>query len=146
MPFGSRTLASICTVGLFFLIAARPMPTTSDGNAPTSTPDTVSFSDDVFPIIKRHCLPCHAEENYNPSELSLDSYATLMEGGRHGKVVIAGNASESTLIQKLHPDPPFGHQMPLQKRKKGEKPRSAPLEEVEIETIARWISQGARDN
>jgi hypothetical protein len=146
MHFGPRTIASVCTLGMFFFVAARPGSTTSDEGTPSSTSDTVSYHDDVFPIIKRHCLPCHAEENYNPSELSLDSYAALMEGGKHGDAVIAGNAPESTLIQKLHADPPFGRQMPLQKGKKGEKPKSVPLDEEEIATIERWISQGARDN
>ena len=110
-------------------------------------PDSVSFARDVFPIIKQHCLPCHAEDNYNPSELSLDSYKLLKEGGRHGKTVVPGNATESNLVLKLRPDPSFGDRMPLDMRKKkGKKATVAPLDEEEIRTIEAWIDQGAKNN
>ncbi|MGA9408419.1 MAG: hypothetical protein WBW71_14890, partial [Bacteroidota bacterium] len=38
----------------------------------------VSFSKDVFPIIKKHCLPCHASDSENPSELFMESFADIM--------------------------------------------------------------------
>jgi hypothetical protein len=109
--------------------------------------DTISFAEDVFPIIQKNCLPCHAEDNFNPSELSLDSYELLMEGGRHGDAVEPGNADESPLIQKLRDDPPFGDRMPLDlRKKKGKKSTAKPLSEEEIQCIATWIEQGAGDN
>jgi hypothetical protein len=109
--------------------------------------DTISFSEDVFPIIQKNCLPCHAEDNFNPSELSLDSYDLLMDGGRHGDAVVPEKPDESPLVQKLLPDPPFGDRMPLDMRKKrGKKPGVKPLTEEEIQCIATWIQQGARDN
>jgi hypothetical protein len=106
----------------------------------------ISFSADVFPIIKKNCLPCHAEENFNPSELSLDSYKLLMAGGKHGESVVPGRSSESNLVKKLLPEPPFGDRMPLDlKKKKGRKSTKA-IPEEEIQVIATWIDQGARDN
>ena len=147
MNIGPRVVSFACTIGLSLLVASSPWSTASSRSAPPATSDSVSFRNDVFPIIKQHCLPCHAEDNYNPSELALDSYAALMEGGRHGKAVIPGNVTESKLILKLHADPPFGDRMPLDMRKKkGKKPAVAPLDEEEIQTIATWITQGARDN
>jgi hypothetical protein len=104
----------------------------------------VSFKNDVTPILKKHCLPCHAEENFNPSELSLDSYDNLMAGGKHGTPVVAGKASESILVQKLGSDPPFGDRMPLIKKKNAGKPDR--LTEEEMETIEAWINQGGKDN
>jgi hypothetical protein len=104
----------------------------------------VSFKSDVMPVLKRHCLPCHAEENFNPSELSLDSYSNLMAGGKHGVPVEAGKASESILVQKLGSNPPFGDKMPLIRKKDAAHPDK--LTDQEIETITRWIDQGARDN
>ena len=113
----------------------------------TQRKDTISFAEDVFPIIQKNCLPCHAEDNFNPSELSLDTYELLMEGGRHGDAIVPGNADESPLIQKLRDDPPFGDRMPLDlRKKKGKKSTVKPLEEEEIQAIATWITQGARDN
>jgi len=113
----------------------------------TSRSDTISFSETVLPIFQKSCLPCHALENYNPSELSLDSHELLMEGGRHGDAVVPGEAEEGTLVLKLREEPPFGDRMPVDKRKnKGEKSTVKPLEEEEIQAIATWINQGARDN
>jgi len=104
----------------------------------------VSFKNDVTPVLKKHCLPCHAEENYNPSELSLDSYSNLMTGGKHGVPVVPGKASESILIQKLGSNPPFGDKMPLIRKKNAANPDK--LTDDEINTFKNWIDQGAKDN
>jgi len=106
----------------------------------------VSFGKQVFPIVKKNCLPCHAEDSFNPSELSMDSYDQLMSGGKHGVPVVPGKSKESILIQKLGPKPPFGDQMPLHKKKKGGEPPRKTLSMEEINIIAEWIDQGAKKN
>lgn len=106
----------------------------------------VSFKDDVFPIIRKHCLPCHAENQENPSELSLDTHALLMKGGRHGSAVEAGKAEESALVTKLEEKPPFGGRMPLNSRKKVKEGKAKWLTGEEVRTIATWVSEGAKDN
>jgi len=144
-----RVVVLVCTLALIITLGVKPGTIAQDaGQSPQSTPaDSVSFAQDVFPIIRRHCLPCHAEDNYNPSELSLDSYELLMEGGRHGKAVLPGDSERSKLILKLRANPPFGDRMPLDMRKKKtKKPTVAPLDEEEIQTIATWIDQGAKNN
>jgi hypothetical protein len=108
--------------------------------------DVVSFKNDVFPIIKEHCLPCHAEDNYNPSELSLDSYKDLISGGKHGNPVVAGKAKGSVLVQKLGEKPPFGDRMPLNSKKKIEEGKAKWLSKDEIEVKVNWVNQGAKDN
>jgi len=106
----------------------------------------VSFSREVFPVIKRNCLPCHAEAEFNPSELFLDSHELLMAGGKHGPAVVPGKPTESLLVQKLGEKPPFGDRMPLDpKRKKGQPSKKA-LSEDEVKMISRWIEQGGKDN
>lgn len=107
---------------------------------------SVSFKKDVFLIIKKQCLPCHAEENFNPSELSLDSYELLMAGGKHGSPVIAGKPKQSILIQKLSTTPPFGDPMPFDTKKKKGEPSKKKLSDEEIKLITDWIDQGAKDN
>jgi len=149
MDHVGRAVLLMCIFALIFVVGMEPItgPLRARPSRQTTAPDTVSFAQDVFPIFKRHCLPCHAEDNYNPSELSLDSYELLMEGGRHGDAVIPGNSKESKLVLKLLADPPFGDRMPLDMRKKkAKKPTVAPLHEDEIQTIATWISQGAKNN
>jgi hypothetical protein len=106
----------------------------------------ISFSKDVFPIITKNCMPCHAEDQFNPSELSLDSYELLMKGGKHGESIKPGSAEESIFIQKLLADPPFGDRMPFDPRKKRKKEPMKPLTEEEITVISDWVNQGAQDN
>jgi uncharacterized membrane protein len=106
----------------------------------------VSFKNDVFPIISKNCLPCHAEDNFNPSELSLDNYKLLMAGGKNGKSVIAGKSKESLMIKKLAEDPPFGDRMPLNTKKKIREGKATWLTEEEVKTISAWIDQGAKNN
>ena len=157
----NRRVESVTNIGwtiplLFLLIAmaapwyrseTRAVQDVGASTEETQRMDTVSFAEDVFPIIQKNCLPCHAEDNFNPSELSLDTYELLMDGGRHGDAVIPGNVDESPLIQKLRDDPPFGDRMPLDlRKKKGKKSTVKPLEEEEIQAIATWINQGARNN
>lgn len=107
---------------------------------------TVSFKKDVFPIIERRCLPCHAEENFNPSELSLDSYELMKTGGKHGEPWIPGKSSESILIQKLSEDPPFGDRMPLNTKKDIKARRAKWLSPEEVKVLSDWVDQGAKDN
>lgn len=94
-----------------------------------------SFSKDVFPLIKSNCLPCHLEENENPSGLALDDYERLMKGGNHGNTVVAGKAKESNLYLKLLPDPPFGKQMARNRKK---------LTDEEVKIVYDWIEAGAK--
>jgi hypothetical protein len=107
------------------------------------TTTVVSFSKDVSPIIKQYCLPCHAEDNYNPSELSLDTYDQLMAGGKHGIPVVRGKSEESIIVRKLSADPPFGKPMPLKKKRD---PEQKVLTSDELKVIADWINQGAKNN
>ncbi|HWP82155.1 MAG TPA: c-type cytochrome domain-containing protein [Bacteroidota bacterium] len=94
----------------------------------------LTFKSDVFPILKSYCLPCHLQENENPSGLSLDNYELLMKGGNHGNTVVPGKPKESNLYLKLLPNPPFGKQMARNKKK---------LTEEELKIIYQWIEQGA---
>lgn len=98
----------------------------------------VSFSKDVFPLLKNRCLPCHAADSENPSELYLETLGDLLKGGKHGKPVIPKKGDESILVQKLRPNPPFGDQMPLMTKKK--------LTDDEIEVLKKWIDQGVKKN
>lgn len=100
--------------------------------------DTLTFKKDILPIFKKYCLPCHTEDQMNPSELYLDSYKNLMNGGKHGSAVVIGKPDSSILIQKLFPKPPFGDPMPLK--------RKTPFPEDTLNILKLWIKQGAKEN
>ena len=142
-----RNLAAI--IGLFIQVLCSAGSAVSEGvsGGPSDSLNSdVSFKRDVMSIVRRQCLPCHAEDNLNPSELSLDSRKLLMEGGKHGVPVIPGNAEKSLLYQKLGPSPPFGKRMPLDPKKKKGMASTKSLTEEEIRVIREWIEQGAKDN
>ena len=98
----------------------------------------VSFKKDIFPVIKLNCLPCHTEDQMNPSELYLETYDDLMKGGKHGSPIIAGKADSSLIIKKLIAPPPFGDPMPLK--------RKTPLAADTVNILKKWIEQGAKNN
>lgn len=129
---------------LFLVIPALLLVLNTSGEA--GDKDAVSFKTDVFPLIEKYCLPCHAEENFNPSELSMDNYALLMAGGQKGSAIVKGKAKESLLIKKLGTEPPEGDRMPLNSKKKIKEGKAVWMEEAEVKIIATWIDQGAKDN
>jgi Planctomycete cytochrome C len=109
-----------------------------DQDKPKNQKEPISFSKDVYPILRKRCMPCHASDSDNPSNLFMDSYEDIMKGGKHGSPIIPGKGEESIIIKKLHPDPPFGKQMPTLSKTK--------LTETAIDTIQLWIDQGAKNN
>ncbi len=110
------------------------------------TPQKRSFKTDVMPIVKKYCLPCHAEDNYNPSELSLDSYQAIMEGGKHGVPVVPGNPDKSLLIQKVTGNASFGDRMPLARKLSSGEKQQKHLSAEELAILKDWIAQGAKEN
>ena len=98
----------------------------------------VSYKKEIVPIFKKYCLPCHTEDEMNPSQLYLESYSDLMNGGKHGTVVVPGQADSSNLIRKISATPPFGDPMPFRFK------RQFPADTLAI--LERWINQGAKNN
>ncbi len=120
---------------------APPSPTalpteTEAPPSPTDTPTSpaaasVSFSEDVQPILTSRCRRCHGGDGIEGG-LDLLSYAGVMAGSENGSVVIPGDSAASSLVQQIV---------------SGEMPRRAPkLPASEIETIATWVDEGALDN
>jgi hypothetical protein len=103
---------------------------------PASPQDSLTYNLDIAPIINTYCLPCHLADSENPSGLSLDDYASLMEGGEHGDIIIPGKPEESVLYLKLQEKPPFGKRMPRNRKE---------LRPEEIRKIRLWIEQGGKE-
>ena len=120
-----------------------------EGQAKKSTKKStgpLSFKKDVFPIIEKNCLPCHAEDNFNPSELSMDDYDKMKAGGKNGPIWVEGKSKESNIVMKLSEKPPFGDRMPLNSKKKIQDGKAVWLTAEEIKTVATWIDQGGKNN
>jgi hypothetical protein len=104
----------------------------------SKSPKEISYSKDVAPILEKFCATCHNEDEDHPSQLFMDTYESLMKGGKHGQAVKPGTAKESLLLQKMDAEPPFGKKMPPSKK-------LIPTDE-QVEVLRQWIDQGAKKN
>jgi len=115
------TIVSMLTLGCLFAAA---------GFAFGAEP--VDFQRDVAPILQRRCLSCHNNREHRGG-LSLQSAETVGKGGDSGQVIEPGDVASSYLLEALIPTDGKA-EMP-----KGE----VPLAASEIDTIRRWIADGA---
>lgn len=119
-------------------IGAEPLPDADFAFAPPAgaklqeapKAENVSYSQ-VQAIFNRSCVGCHG----NSGGLSLESYASLMAGGRRGAEVVPGDPNSSKLVQYI-----TGARSP--RMPKG----NAPLPDSEIKLISNWIAGGAKEN
>jgi len=92
---------------------------------------TVSFANDVLPIIESRCVNCHGGERTQEG-LDLKTHASLMAGSSNGSVVTPGNAANSLLVELI-----TNQKMP----KRGPK-----LTPPQVQLIMDWVNQGALNN
>lgn len=92
---------------------------------------TVSFANDVLPILQSRCVNCHGGERVEEG-LLLRSYAELMAGSNNGPVILPGDAAGSLLVELI-----TNQKMP----KRGPK-----LTPPQVQLITDWVNQGALDN
>jgi hypothetical protein len=108
--------------------------------APATKP-TVSFSEDVLPLLKWKCSGCHQPggAGYEKSGFDLTSYASLMKGTKFGPVVVPSDPRGSNLLVVLdwpeHLSP--GIRMPHEGKK---------LSSCDRDVIRKWIVEGAQNN
>lgn len=132
----SRTQIFLVLAGALILAGCRDLGMGPDGATtppgPPPTQGTLTFSTNILPILERYgCTSCHG----GSGGLFVGSVAQLLQGGNHGAAIVAGNGSESNVIKKLSPNPPFGARMP----------QGGPyLPDSTIQVIKSWIDQGAK--
>ena len=88
----------------------------------------------IQPIFTSRCLSCHNREK-RKGGLRLDTFSSLMRGGKNGPVVKAGDARGSDLLRRITLPPSDDDFMP-----KGKRP---PLSSDEIKLVELWIGSGA---
>jgi len=102
--------------------------------------ETVSFSQDVRPILDQNCLACHQEggEGFVASGFSMMSYEDLMHGTKFGPMILAGDSAGSNMLVLMEGRADPSISMPHGAMK--------PIAKADIETIRVWIDQGAKNN
>ena len=104
-----------------------------------NTEPTVSFSQDVKPVLDEHCLECHQVSGAGTlaSGFDMSTFEGLMKGTNFGPMVIAGDTEGSNLLVLIE-----GRADPSISMPHGQE--SIPKQD--IETIRSWIKQGAKNN
>ena len=141
---GSQATEAPTSAPTAVVVPATEAPTNPPTDSPTSAPateaptaassgqgSTVSFANDVLPLLESRCLSCHGGERTSEG-LSLKSYADLMTGSNNGPVVSAGDANNSLIVELV-----ATQKMP----KRGPK-----LTPDQVQLLTDWINQGAQDN
>ena len=93
----------------------------------------VDFSEQVRPLLRRHCERCHGEKNQEGDLRLSNRDDALGEADSGIPVIVPGHAAKSLLISRIM-DESAGDLMPLD----GE-----PLTQQEVDLLRRWINQGA---
>jgi uncharacterized membrane protein len=89
----------------------------------------------IQPIFAANCISCHGEDKHK-GNLRLDSYRTLMQGGKDGPVIQTGNIQGSDLFRRI--TLPASHDDFMPKGKQ-------PLNADQVKAIELWIGAGASD-
>ena len=117
-------------------VRAEPGAGGGQSGSGAATERVVDFAREVRPILSDNCFSCHGpDEGTRQRGLRLDVPEGLFEdrGRLGGPVVVAGNASESRLFERL-----------VTESDRLRMPQGAdPLTDEQIETLRLWIDQGA---
>lgn len=94
------------------------------------TPASVSFEQDVRPILKAACFHCHGEADVKEGSLDVRLARFMKAGGDSGAAIVPGDAANSLLFTRV---------------RDGEMPpeESHRLSPQEVATIQTWINAGA---
>jgi mono/diheme cytochrome c family protein/cytochrome c553 len=93
----------------------------------------VSFESEVQPIFEKHCVECHGPKKQK-SEFRLDDREVALHGGEsHAPNIVPGKPAESPLL-KFVTTADRDTRMP---------PKGERLSTAEVDTLKRWIAEGA---
>jgi hypothetical protein len=120
--------AGAAIVGLGMSVAAA----LARGPAAAPVAGPVDFDRDVQPILAVSCVRCH-DAATTDGDLRLDTRQGLLAGGASGPAVVPGDGKSSRLYQRLVLADPR-KRMPR---------KEDPLAAEQIETLRRWIDEGA---
>lgn len=102
-------------------------------SAVTSHPNSF-FARHIYTVLDTKCVACHGT-NKEQGGLRLDSYESLMTGGKDGIVIAPRNPDGSLLLKKVTLPPNDPHFMPAEGR--------PPLTPDEIARLRAWVLAGA---
>ena len=102
------------------------------GVVDTPTGGGTSFQNDVLPILAQRCALAGCHVAGGPLGVDLRTYASVLQGGQRGAIVVAGDAAGSEIVNQISTG-----RMP---------PGGPPLDAAQVQLITDWINDGAQNN
>src|SRR5690349_14595789 len=96
--------------------------------------DSVSFTNDIAPILVQKCIACHDEKKAKGG-LQLQSFAALMKGGKSKEAAFVPGAPDKSKLYQLLITSDEDDRMPQ---------KDDPLPREQIALIRQWIEQGGK--
>jgi hypothetical protein len=96
---------------------------------------SVSFKQDVQPVLNKYCVKCHSDQSILgkvPNNFRVTSYANVMKGGEYGIDVIPFKPDDSRLIFFI-----TGKKMP------GD---GTAVDPQDLDILIKWVATGAKDD
>lgn len=90
----------------------------------------VDYRKEIQPLLQAKCFHCHGDKD-RKADLNLSSFQGILKGGESGEILVPGKPDESSLYERIH----SGEMPPDEKDQ---------LSPAQIDTIRRWIEQGAK--
>ena len=118
------------TIPLFAAAIAMSIGSLTANAADKIAPDYVK---QIAPIFQKHCVGCHNADDPE-GKLSLDSYADLQKGGKHGPSFQPGDVASSRLLQLV-----TGKAKPAMPPEDEER-----LTKEEVALLTAWIETGGK--
>jgi mono/diheme cytochrome c family protein len=129
----SKTL-SLAAFGFLTVFAFADEPAQEEVKLPdASTKQDVTFEKDIRPIFEKSCFGCHGTEKQR-SELRVDSIESILKGGKHGQIVVAGKSDQSPLVIAVA----------RVNKKTAMPPKKNFLTAEEVGLVRAWIDQGTK--
>lgn len=96
--------------------------------------EAVVYTNVIRPILEQKCTSCHNPDKLK-GELVLTNPASIMKGGKSGKLIVPGNPQMSLLLQRVH--------LPMEEKKHMPPSGKAQLTLQEISLLTLWVKQKA---
>jgi len=103
----------------------------------TNINEAFVYKDIIEPVLEQKCMQCHNSQKQK-GNLRIDTPELLLKGGKHGKIIIAGNTQESEFYKRLLLPEEDEHRMPPKGKTQ--------LSKQELVLIEWWIQTGASMN
>ncbi|QDU92476.1 c-type cytochrome domain-containing protein [Lignipirellula cremea] len=99
----------------------------------SSPAQSISFREQIAPILVQRCLACHGELKFQ-GEYQLHNFEAMLKAGESGEAAVTPGKPEESYLLQLISASDAGERMPKD---------VAPLSTAEIAAIRQWIAAGA---